>query len=327
MYTADAKAQAALSFLFSELTYVEQEVLRQPYPEIKYPTILPVDTSAPEYTEAIAFKTMDFRGRPQRLGARSEDIPLVEVASSKGSVKVETYSQGYDYSIVEVGKAMELAQNSRSSAINYLAEKANGARQVTEQFLDEVFIEGDQQSVGGVDLDTGLINDPNVPTDTTGSFLPGGSDKTIDTILGGSDPDVVANELLQLFNQAVEEVRVNQTNTTYRPTHILLPPLQLGKMRTYRIPNTSETLITYLERVINVTFAEIIQLQGAGAGSTDRMMVYTRDPKYVKAHMPMAFQLQAPATRNNVVFESAGIVRVAGTELRIPLQHLYVDNV
>lgn len=324
MQTFDAKAQAALSFLFSELTYVEQEVLRQPYPEIKYPRILPVDTSAPDYADSIAFKTMDFSGEPQLLGARTGDIPLVEVASNKGSVTVHTYAQGYDYTIVEVGKAMELANNSRSNAINFLAEKANAARQSTEQFLDKLFVVGDDRTA---DVSTGLINDASVPTDTTGSFLPGGTDKTINGILGGSDPDVVANELLQLFNQAVEEVRVNQTNTIYRPTHILLPPLQLGKMRTYRIPNTSETLITYLERVINVTFDEIIQLKGIGAGDTDRMMVFTRDEKFVKAHMPMPFGLQAPATKDNVTFTSAGMVRTAGTELRVPSAHLYVDGV
>lgn len=322
--TFDTRPDAALSFLFSELTYVEQEVLRQPYPEIKYPQILPVDTAAPDYAESIAFKTLDFSGEPQLLGAQAEDVPLVDVASDKGSVTVHTYAQGYSYTIVEVGKAMELAQNSRSNAINFLAEKANGARQVTEQFLDRAFIEGDSRTA---DVQTGLINDPNVPTDTTGSFLPGGTNQTIEQILAGTNPDEVANALLQLFNQAVEEVRVNQTNTVFRPTHILLPPYQLGLMRTYRIPNTSETLISYLERVINVTFDEIIQLKGAGAGSTNRMVVFTRDDKYVKAHMPMPFGLQAPATKNNVQFTSAGIVRIAGTELRIPKQHLYVDNV
>mgnify|MGYP000364892812 CR=1 FL=1 len=326
MNTMDAKAQAALSFLFSELTYVEQEVLRQPYPEIKYPRILPVDTSAPDYIEAIAFKTLDFSGRPQRLGDRSQDIPLVDVGSSKGSVSVETYAQGYDYTLIEVGKAMEMAQQSRSAAINLLAEKASAARQTTEQFLNEMFFIGDQVG-NGFDLNSGLLNDDDVPTYTSGEFLPGGTDKTIDEILDGSDPDAVANELLQLFNQAVEQVRVTQTNTIYRPTHILLPPLQLGKMRTYRIPNTAETLISYLERVINITFDELIHLQGQGASGGDRMMVYTRDEKFVKAHMPMPFQLQAPATRDNVVFQSAGIVRVAGTELRIPKQHAYVDGV
>ena len=326
MLTQDAKAQAALSFLFSELTYVEQEVLRQPYPQIKYPQILPVDTSAPEYIEAIAFKTLDFSGRPARLGDRSQDIPLVEVASSKGSVSVETYAQGYDYTLIEVGKAQELAQNSRSAAINYLAEKPNAARQTTEQFLNELFMIGDQQG-SGFDLNSGLVNDEDVPKYTTGDFLPGGTDKTIDEILDGTDPDAVANELLQLFNQAVIEVWSTQTNTIFYPTHILLPPEQLGKMQTYRIPNTSETLISYLERVINVTFDWLIHLKGQGASGGDRMMVYTRDDKYVKAHMPMPFQLQAPATRDNVTFVSAGLVRVAGTELRLPKSHAYVDGV
>ena len=322
--THDAKAQAALSFLFSELTYVEQEVLRQPYPEIKYPQILPVSTEAPDYSDSIAFKTLDFQGEPQLLGSRSGDIPMVEVASSKGSVTVHTYAQGYDYSIIEVGKAMEIARNSQSQAINFLAEKANGARQVVEHFLDKAFFLGDDRTA---DVKTGLFNDADVPTYTTGDFLPGGTDKTINAILDGSDAEVVANELLQLFNQAVEEVRVDQTNTIFRPTHVGLPPEQLGKMRTYRIPNTAETLITYLERVINITFFEHISLGGIGAGETDRMIVYTRDPKYVKAHMPMPFGLQAPATKDNVNFVSAGLVRIAGTELRIPKMHAYVDGV
>ena len=55
MKTFDASPQAQLGFLLGQLTYVEQEVLRQPYPEIKYPSILAVDTSAPDYTESIAF--------------------------------------------------------------------------------------------------------------------------------------------------------------------------------------------------------------------------------------------------------------------------------
>ena len=326
MHTFDAKAQAALSFLFSELTYVEQEVLRQPYPEIKYPAILPVDTSAPDYADSIAFKTLDFTGKPKLLGSRSGDIPLVEVASSKGSVTVHTYALGYDYSIIEVGKAQELARQSRSAAINFLAEKANATRQSTEQFLDEAFFIGDNQTA---DVTTGLFNDPDVPTYATGDFL-GTSptdDETITEILNGADAEVAANKLLQLFNGAIEAVRVTQMNTISRPTHIILPPLQYGKMRTFRIPNTTDTIESYLTRVLNITFEEHISLAGLGAGSTDRMMVYTRDSKYVKAHMPMTFSLQAPATKDNVTFTSAGMVRIAGTEIRIPKQHAYVDDI
>lgn len=324
--TFDNKAQAALSFLFSELTYVEQEVLRQPYPEIKYPRIIPVDTSAPDYSDSIAFKTLDFRGEMKRYSNAGGDIPLVDIGSAKGSVTVHPFALGYTYSEEDIQKAMVASQNSRAAGISILSERANGTRQVIEHDLDRVFMEGDGD-LASLGIGEGLINDGSVPTDTTGSFLPGGTDQTIDQILAQSDPEVVANDLLQLFNQAVEEVRVNQTNTIFRPTHILLPPSQLGKMRTYRIPNTSETLITYLERVINITFEEIINLKGAGAGSTDRMMVYTRDPKYVKAHMPKPFNLANPVPINGLTFRVDGSVRIAGTELRIPKQHLYVDGV
>lgn len=324
MYTKDNKAQAMLSFLFSELTHVEQEVLRQPYPEIKYPRIIPMDESAPDFAEAVAFKTMDFTGDPELYSEHAGDIPLVEIASSKGSVSVYAYALGYQYDVTEVEKAMLAAKNSRSSAINILAEKANGTRQLTEHWLNGLFFAG-KPSVP--DMQTGLINDGAVPTDTTGSFLPGGTDKTIQAILNGSDPNVVADELLQLFNNAVERVRVDQTNTIFTPTHILLPPAQLGKMRTYRIPNTDKTLITYLEANINVVFEEIIELKGAGAADADRMMIYTRDPKYVKGHMPKRYGLSNPVQMNGYRFRVDGMVRVAGTELRIPKQHLYVDGV
>lgn len=323
--TFDAKAQAALSFLFSELTYVEQEVLRQPYPEIKYPIIVPIDTSAPEGADSIAFKTLDFSGEPQLLGSKADDIPLIDVASSKGSVTVHTYSQGYDYTIIEVMKAQELARQSRSNAINYLSEKANGVRQITEQFLDKAFFLGDGRTK---DVKTGLLNDPDIPVSDTGSLL-GGSNQTIAQILddAGTTTEEKAAALLKLFNNAILQVYVTQTNSIFRPTQILLPLNQHGRLMTFRIPNTSETLISYLERVLNIKFEPLLHLAGAGAGGVDRMVVYTRDPKFVKGHMPMPFNLQAPATANNVKFISAGLVRIAGTEIRIPKQHLYVDGV
>lgn len=326
MNTYDAKAQAALSFLFSELTYVEQEVKAQPYPDIKYPTILPVDTSAPDWASSIAFKTLDFRGEMKRHSNKAGDIPLVEIASAKGSVTVHPYTLGYIYSEEDIQSAMFASQNSRAAGISILAEQAKGTRRIVEMDLDRIFMSGDGD-LASLGIGEGLINDSSVPTDTTGSFLPDSTDKTIQEILDGNDVDVAANELLQLFTRARERVRVTQTNTVFRPTHILLPPEQLGQMETYRIPNTAETLIGYLERTVRVKFEEILNLEGAGAGGTDRMMVYTRDPEYVKAHMPKPFNLANPVQLNGFNFEVDGMVRIAGTELRIPRQHLYVDGV
>lgn len=332
MITFDAKAQAALSFLISEMTYVEQEVLRQPYPEVKYPRIVPISTAAPEYADAIAFKTFDFAGEPALLGSKADDIPLIETAMGKGSVSVHTYALGYDYTMIEIGKAQELARQSRSDAINLLVEKPAATRQLMEQFLDKAFFIGDNRTQ---DVKTGLLNDDTVAVTSTGDHLPTGTgDLTLIEILDSESltTEQKANLVLALFNNMILYVYITQCNTIFRPTHILLPPIQYGRLLTFRIPNTSETLISYLTRVLgengnSISFEPLIHLTGRGVGGVDRAMVYTRDEKYVKGHMPMGFNLQAPATANNIKFVSTGLTRVAGTEIRIPKQHLYVDGI
>lgn len=331
-YFRDAQSAAAVGFLFSELTSVESTVLRQPYPQITYPQIIPVDTSAPEGIEGIAFKTLDWAGEPAPLGDKSNDFPLVSLAAGMGLVQVHTWALGYEYSMIELLKAAALAQNSRGAAIDLLAEKPLAARAATEQWLNKTAYLGDTRN--GL-LGAGLVNYPTVPVVGTGTLI-GGSNQTIDQIIAGTDPNVVASQLLALFNNAYLRVYITQTNTNYMPTHFLIDPVTLGKLSTYRIPNTTDTLLSYLQRNIGsmggvgsgagVQFVPLLQLLGAGVGGTNRMMVYTRQEGIVKFHLPMPFQLQAPATANNVTWQAAGIVRTAGTEIRVPAANLYVDG-
>ena len=58
------------------------------------------------------------------------------------------------------------------------------------------------------------------------------------------------------------------------------------------------------------------------------MMVYTKNAQFAKFHLPMPFTLNAPIpSHGGLKFEAAGVVRTAGTELRVPMSHLYVDGV
>lgn len=303
------------AFTISEMAYVEREVLRQPYPEIKYPSIIPVSTSAPDWCDSIDFKTVDFRGKPNALGMKSNDIPMVDMSSTIGSTKVHTYSLGYDYSILELGQAQFLGSNGRSAALNLLVEKAQGSRMVIEQWTDKLAFIGDDETVS---IKTGLLNDPSVPTATAAS--------TIAAILapGGED---AANGLLNFFRQYINTVYIDQMNTVLRPYNILMPFEQYQLMEGTRIPNTDKNLINYIREQLRVEIEPVLWAKGAGAAGADRMMVYTKDEKYVKMHMPKTFGFEAPGTRNNVVYEVAGILRTAGTEIRIPKSHLYVDGI
>jgi hypothetical protein len=321
----DAQAQAQLGFLIGNLTYIEQEVLRQPYPEIRYPTLLNVDTSAPDYIESIGFKVLDYKGEPAPIGDLSHDFPLAEIASKIGGVDVVQAGLGYTYTQIEVGKAMEMANaQGFGGAINYLAEKPIATRTLTEQWLDRVAMVGDARwpslATGG------LIKYPGVPVLATGTLL-GGANKTIAQILAQA-PDTAASEMLTLLNNLVLQVYSVQTNSIFRPTHIEMPLKQYGQLSTFRIPNTSETLISYLERVLRITIEPILQLAGAGVGGTDRMMAYTKNAQFAKFHLPMPFTLNAPIpSHGGLRFEAAGVVRTAGTELRVPMSHAYVDGI
>lgn len=325
MRTMDAQAQAQLGFLIGNLTYIEQEVLRQPYAEIKYPRVLNVDTSAPDYIESIGFKVLDYKGEPAPIGDLSHDFPLAEIASKIGGVDVVQAGLGYTYTQIEVGKAMEMANaQGFGGAINYLAEKPIATRTLTEQWLDRVAMVGDARwpslATGG------LIKYPGVPVLATGTLL-GGANKTFAQILAET-PDAAASDMLTLLNNLILQVYSVQTNSIFRPTHILLPLKQYGQLTTFRIPNTSETLISYLERVLNITFEPILQLAGAGVGGTDRMMAYTKNAQFAKFHLPMPYTLNAPIpSHGGLRFEAAGVVRTAGTELRVPMSHAYVDGI
>ena len=325
MRTMDAAAQAQLGFLVGNLTYIEQEVLRQPYPDIKYPRVLKVDTSAPNFAESIGFKVLDYKGEPAPLGDLSHDFPRAEIASKIGGVDVVQAGLGYDYTQVEVGKAMEMANaQGFGGAINYLAEKPIATRTLTEQWLDRVAFVGDPRwpslATGGV------LKYPGVPVLSTGALL-GGANKTIAQILSQA-PDQAAQELLTLLNNLILRVFVTQTNSIFRPTHILLPLIQWGQINSFRIPNTSDTLVSYLEKTLKITFEPILQAAGAGVGGTDRMMAYTKNDQFVRFHLPMPFQLNAPIpSHGGLRFEAAGVVRTAGTELRVPLSHAYVDGI
>lgn len=325
MRTMDAQAQAQLGFLIGNLTYIEQEVLRQPYPQIRYPTLLNVDTSAPDYIESIGFKVLDYKGEPAPIGDLSHDFPLAEIASKIGGVDVVQAGLGYTYTQIEVGKAMEMANaQGFGGAINYLAEKPIATRTLTEQWLDRVAMVGDARWPS---LTTGgLIKYPGVPVLATGTLL-GGANKTFAQILAQA-PDTAASDMLSLLNNLILQVYSVQTNSIFRPTHILLPLTQYGRLTTFRIPNTSETLISYLERVLRITFEPVLQLAGAGVGGTDRMMAYTKDAQFAKFHLPMPYTLNAPIpSHGGLRFEAAGVVRTAGTELRVPLSHAYVDGI
>lgn len=76
-------AQAALGFVVSQTTYIERQVNEIVYPDIQYPQLIPVDTSAPEWIKTVTFYSADKVGKADWVNGNADDLPLASTERSK----------------------------------------------------------------------------------------------------------------------------------------------------------------------------------------------------------------------------------------------------
>jgi hypothetical protein len=314
MKTFDANPAAAMSFLISQRTFIEPQLYEVRYPGVTYQDILPVDTSAPEWTPIVAVQSMDSRGELKFTGPNSNDSNRAEVGFSLGTHAIQDAQLGYGYSLTELNQALLMNRNLSD-------EKARATMRIMEQGLNKLAYLGDSNA--GY---TGLFNDADVSV----ASAPG----TISALAAAATDVAGAQAIVQFFQSALNKVYVSQTRTTFMPTHILLPPAQRQTLAATILPfGGNMTLLGYIEANLDagngqrVTIRGDISLEGAGAADADRMMVYTRDPEALKFHLPMSPRFLTPYQDSGTSWFIPGMTRTGGTEIRIPGAHAYFDGV
>lgn len=312
--TFDASLAAAMSFLLSQRTHIETQVYETKYPDVTYAELIPVDTSAPEWAPIVAVASVDARGELAFVGPQSNDINRADVGYKMGTHPVQAAALGYGYSLEEINQA-------RMMGMNLSADKASAAMRIAEQGLNKLAYLGNADA--GYD---GLFNTPSVPVAAAGS--------TIAALVAGATDIAGAQAVVTFFQQCIDRVYLDNTNTTFAPTHILLPPAQRNMLASAILPfGGNMTLLQYLEmnlvsgRSGKVQFVPDLSLKGAGAAKADRMMVYTRSMETAKFHLPMGFNFQASYQDGPLSWFIPGILRTGGTEIRVPKAHAYFDGV
>src|SRR5262245_31133408 len=106
MRTNAIDAQAALSFVVQQVAYIEPGVYAIQYPDIQYRALIPIDTSAPEWTKSISYYTSDKVGLARWFHHEGTDMPRADIQRSRYEVGVEMAGIGYGYTLEEVGQAM-----------------------------------------------------------------------------------------------------------------------------------------------------------------------------------------------------------------------------
>jgi hypothetical protein len=303
--------QQAMGFLVNQLSFIEKEVVQIKYPDIQYSFLIPVDTSAPEWTKSVTYYSVDRTGKANWFHHMAKDIHIADVERFKNEVGIEMADIGYRYSLEEISQAIQLG-------INLPTEKAAAATRASEEFVDTLALRGNAEKSF-----PGLINYPGVTTvfakEITGHT-------TWDT---KSAAQIIADVNDLLTGQYTGTLTVEIADT------LLLPVNALTLLATKRLDNTEISVLDYLQSKNiytllsgqRLTIRGVRGLEDAGGNGSGRAVAYRRDPTVVKFHMPMPHRFLPPWQTAPLVWDIPGIFRVGGVEIRRLGAVRYMDGI
>jgi hypothetical protein len=310
-------AQQALSFLVSQISHIEPTVYKVQYPDIQYPALIPVDTSAPEWAKSVTYYSTDKVGAANWFHHSATDLPLADIERSKFETGIEMAGIGYRYTLEELGQAMMVP------GLNLTTERADAARRAYEEFVDDVALRGNTTKGW-----TGLINDPAV------TVVNAAADGTAGSAAWTAK---TGDQITRDINDALSGI-YSGTKTVEMADTLLLPVTEMSLLATKRLDTNGSTMnvLDWLRKnnvysqITNqpLTIRAVRGLENAAeGGDAGRMVVYRKDPQVLKMHIPMPHRFLPVWQRGPITFDIPGIFRLGGLEIRRPGAVRYVDGI
>lgn len=298
-----------LAFVESQAASVESQVYMTKYPDIQYPMIVPVDTSAMDYADTVVHYSMNATGESRFLNNMFTDVPILDVTKDQHSVRIATIAQGYDYTMDEIGRAMLLGESLD-------ADRAVAARRLIEEKIDDIVKNGvsdlgwdgfmDHSSITKANAVNGAGGSSNWVSKTALEVI-----KDITTMIGalweGSKTVEMANTLL-----LPPSAYAHLVHEPYRDTNLMD---WVMRFNIYTAQTGSPLMIR-----------EYRGLEDAAATNRGRAIAYRRAPDVLKLHMPRPLVFEAPQRWLDRVIVYAK-TRLGGLEIRLPKACRYLDNI
>lgn len=288
-------------FLAQELQAIEAQVYREQYPELKAKMLFPVSYATPSGAQTTAYDMLTEFGSAALIANYADDLPLVDVMKQRYTINIQSYGDGYTYSIQDIRSA-------QMASIPLEQERANTARFVAEIKIEQVAAEG--QANAGL---YGALNHPNVP---------------LYTLPTGAWASATANAIADDMHSFVDQVLDANDDTVLPDTMVLAPASyrRAGELLTTDGSSKSALKIflqtnDYIKQVIPWNRCKTADAAGTGP----RAMVYKKDKKVIELDIPQPFE-QFPPQAHNLAFKVPCHVRVAGIKIRYPLGCGYADG-
>jgi len=293
-------------------TYIEPGVNMMRYPEFNYAQLVPIDMSAPEWTQVVEFWSGDMYGRAQWFNANNDDVPTAGQVRTRGMSTVYTAAIGYGWGYEELVGAMAAGRN-------LPAEDAVAARRAAEDMINRICFVGDSEK----NL-KGVVNHNAI---------------TPRTAPNGDWANADIDQILADFNEALT-VSWKDTKYTSIADTVLLPYDIITLLATRRLTDVSGTMTagSLMEYIMKynlytittgrpLTIRAVYGLDKAGVGNSNRIVAYRRSPEVLKLHMPMPHRFFPVYQSGPFRWDVPGLFRLGGVDIRRPLEVTYMDGI
>jgi len=299
-------------FVANDLKYKLSTSRDVKFRNLKALTLIPINSEAGNAARTIAWEQYTAYGVAKVITSyRASDIPSVDVSKVENIIKVHTIADKYSYTFQELREAaaakVPLTDKRRVAAVRAIDTK-----------LDRVAWFGDaDHNIQGLVSYPG-ITEVTIPNDgTNASKL--WSTKTAELILR----DVTL--MVSGIRTATNDVEIGDT---------LLLPSTVYTAIGGRVMNTANgsnvTILSFLQQNLKplgiMTVAAIPELNGAGAGGVNRMMLYKNDPMNLEFHLPVPMEFLT-VKEDGLVYDVPLQARAAGVTVYYPLSVDFGDGI
>lgn len=298
----DAHETAVLA---RQLDYVQAQVYRTEYSELKALQFIPEASDVPVGAKTFTYRVWDRFGMAKVIKDYANDFEAVGVLAKEVTQKTVDLGDFYEYSLTDL-------EHAAFTNTPLSTELADAARLAMDLAMDNILSLGDP--------DTGLpgfVNFGNVPIAT----LPNGDWR---------NPSTTAMEKLADLRY-LASVPVINTKELHKPDTLLLDTESYEDVAGTPVSdNAPDKTILSVFLATNPHIRYVDQwgkLDTANAdGDGPRIMVYQRDPRVVQAQIPRKFT-QLPMQQVAAMFRTYCMAKLGGVSWRYPLAAAYADNV
>jgi hypothetical protein len=263
----------ATAFFKRQLEHVKTKTYDTKYKNLKAKQFIPVNTDVHPGADFIIWYQYSMAGIAKIVADYADDIPRADVGAVENQAKIYSVVSSYGYSIKEIRRAQK-------AGVQLQTRKATSARRAMEEKIDNLAWFG---AVGddAVFNIQGLINYPGITEYT----VPNGASAS--PTWASKTPDEIIIDLYGIMNAISVPTKGRE-----EPNQLLIPRTQYNLIAQTRMTDgNSKTILTFFKDNNPGVAVDILdELDGAGAGATDRFMAYVRDPNNLTLEIPLPFE-------------------------------------